>query len=144
MSSALATLRASSKSLYVRNLSLCPIPSICINRKEAVAPGFALSRKQVTDSILGLPKCKHVFGDKCIKKWFEDSDSCPYCRDKLPSELSTRKSLAFEQLRAMRQSVLARQRANNAAFASRPPFSEESSTARYLNLHPGSLCLRPY
>ncbi|KAK6582302.1 hypothetical protein PZA11_004710 [Diplocarpon coronariae] len=34
-----------------------------------------------------LPRCKHVFGDICIKKWFEDSDSCPYCRDKLPSEL---------------------------------------------------------
>lgn len=33
-----------------------------------------------------LPKCKHVFGDHCIKKWFEDSDSCPYCRDKLQSE----------------------------------------------------------
>jgi hypothetical protein len=27
-----------------------------------------------------------VFGDHCIKKWFEESDSCPYCRDKLPSE----------------------------------------------------------
>ncbi|EEY18355.1 conserved hypothetical protein [Verticillium alfalfae VaMs.102] len=35
---------------------------------------------------LRLPKCKHVFGDHCIKKWFEDSDSCPYCRDKLQSE----------------------------------------------------------
>lgn len=35
---------------------------------------------------LRLPKCKHVFGDHCIKKWFEDSDSCPYCRDKVPSE----------------------------------------------------------
>lgn len=34
-----------------------------------------------------LPKCKHVFGDRCLKKWFEDSDSCPYCRDKVPSEL---------------------------------------------------------
>ncbi|KAF5516407.1 E3 ubiquitin-protein ligase RDUF2 [Colletotrichum siamense] len=35
---------------------------------------------------LRLPKCKHVFGDHCIKKWFEESDSCPYCRDKVPSE----------------------------------------------------------
>lgn len=33
-----------------------------------------------------LPNCKHVFGDHCIKKWFEDSDSCPYCRDKVHSE----------------------------------------------------------
>ena len=33
-----------------------------------------------------LPKCKHVFGDRCLKQWLQDSDSCPYCRDKLPSE----------------------------------------------------------
>jgi hypothetical protein len=33
-----------------------------------------------------LPKCKHIFGDHCIKQWLKDSDSCPYCRDKLPSE----------------------------------------------------------
>ncbi|KAI5868666.1 hypothetical protein GGS23DRAFT_44059 [Durotheca rogersii] len=40
----------------------------------------------VNESPLRLPKCKHVFGDHCIKKWFEESDSCPYCRDKVPSE----------------------------------------------------------
>ncbi|KAF8856952.1 hypothetical protein BDZ45DRAFT_451420 [Acephala macrosclerotiorum] len=44
-----------------------------------------------------LPKCKHVFGDKCIKKWFEDSDSCPYCRDKLPSELAVRKGITADR-----------------------------------------------
>jgi hypothetical protein len=33
-----------------------------------------------------LPKCKHIFGDRCLKQWLQDSDSCPYCRDKLPSE----------------------------------------------------------
>ncbi|KAH6675505.1 hypothetical protein B0J14DRAFT_691464 [Halenospora varia] len=49
-----------------------------------------------------LPKCKHIFGDKCIKKWFEDSDSCPYCRDKLPSEMSVRKGIAIETLSAVR------------------------------------------
>jgi hypothetical protein len=27
-----------------------------------------------------------VFGDRCLKQWLQDSDSCPYCRDKLPSE----------------------------------------------------------
>ncbi|PHH71934.1 hypothetical protein CDD82_6250 [Ophiocordyceps australis] len=30
-----------------------------------------------------LPRCKHIFGDHCIKRWFEDSDRCPYCRDKV-------------------------------------------------------------
>lgn len=32
-----------------------------------------------------LPKCKHMFGDHCLKQWLKDSDSCPYCRDKLDS-----------------------------------------------------------
>ncbi|RKF61781.1 RING-finger domain containing protein [Erysiphe neolycopersici] len=45
---------------------------------------------------LRLPKCKHIFGDKCIKKWFEDSDSCPYCRDKLPSETPLKKIYGFD------------------------------------------------
>ncbi|KAK8089171.1 E3 ubiquitin-protein ligase RDUF2 [Apiospora hydei] len=40
----------------------------------------------VLEAPLRLPKCKHIFGDHCIKKWFEESDSCPYCRDKVPSE----------------------------------------------------------
>ncbi|VUC33894.1 unnamed protein product [Clonostachys rosea] len=30
-----------------------------------------------------LPKCKHIFGDRCIKKWLEESDNCPYCRDRV-------------------------------------------------------------
>ncbi|KAK0656814.1 hypothetical protein B0T16DRAFT_385454 [Cercophora newfieldiana] len=40
----------------------------------------------INEAPLRLPNCKHVFGDHCIKKWFEESDSCPYCRDKVPSE----------------------------------------------------------
>ncbi|KAM7196067.1 hypothetical protein V8F33_006359 [Rhypophila sp. PSN 637] len=40
----------------------------------------------INEAPLRLPSCKHVFGDHCIKKWFEESDSCPYCRDKVPSE----------------------------------------------------------
>lgn len=43
----------------------------------------------VKETPLRLPKCGHVFGDHCIKKWFEDSDSCPYCRDKLHAEPKT-------------------------------------------------------
>ncbi|CAH0028687.1 unnamed protein product [Clonostachys rhizophaga] len=27
-----------------------------------------------------LPECKHVFGDRCIKKWLHQSENCPYCR----------------------------------------------------------------
>lgn len=40
----------------------------------------------INEAPLRLPKCKHVFGDHCIKKWLGESDSCPYCRDKVPSE----------------------------------------------------------
>ncbi|KAG8159218.1 hypothetical protein KVR01_010879 [Diaporthe batatas] len=45
-----------------------------------------LSPEGVTEHPLRLPKCKHVFGNHCILKWFGDADSCPYCRDKLHSE----------------------------------------------------------
>ncbi|KAG0651001.1 putative RING finger [Hyphodiscus hymeniophilus] len=54
----------------------------------------------IIEEPIRLPKCKHVFGDKCIKKWFEDSDSCPYCRDKLPSEHVHRKHPVYEHLYA--------------------------------------------
>lgn len=53
---------------------------ICYNEFGAESP------EGIREAPLRLPNCKHVFGDHCIKKWFEDSDSCPYCRDKLPSE----------------------------------------------------------
>ncbi|KAE9381741.1 hypothetical protein N431DRAFT_440567 [Stipitochalara longipes BDJ] len=92
---------------------------------------FGISNPEgITENPIRLPKCKHVFGDKCIKKWFEDSDSCPYCRDKLPSELSVRKTLAYESYRAARREhMLAHQRARQ-GFALRYPFSEESGTSR--------------
>ncbi|KAI1268756.1 hypothetical protein F5Y18DRAFT_422982 [Xylariaceae sp. FL1019] len=52
------------------------------------------SPEGINEAPLRLPKCGHVFGDHCIKTWFEDSDSCPYCRDKVHSE--------FQQLRPCR------------------------------------------
>lgn len=53
---------------------------------------------------LRLPKCQHVFGDHCIKKWLEESDTCPYCRDKLESEpkYKVSSSRAFLSLMRMR------------------------------------------
>ncbi|KAK4197054.1 hypothetical protein QBC40DRAFT_108830 [Triangularia verruculosa] len=55
---------------------------ICYNEFGVTSP------EGVNEAPLRLPKCKHIFGDHCIKKWFEESDSCPYCRDKVPSEPS--------------------------------------------------------
>ena len=43
----------------------------------------------IQEAPLRLPNCQHIFGENCIKKWFEESDSCPYCRDKVPSETVT-------------------------------------------------------
>lgn len=74
----------------------------------------------ITELPLRLPKCKHIFGEKCIKKWLEDSDSCPYCRDKLPSEKTYKKScgheadrLARERLAALRQRIAHAQSLSN-------------------------------
>ncbi|KAF4455065.1 putative RING finger protein C2A9.04c [Fusarium austroafricanum] len=53
---------------------------ICYNEYGVETP------EGINEAPLRLPKCGHVFGDHCIKKWFEDSDSCPYCRDRLHSE----------------------------------------------------------
>ncbi|VBB73437.1 Putative protein of unknown function [Podospora comata] len=53
---------------------------ICYNDFGVTSP------EGISEAPLRLPKCKHIFGDHCIKKWFEESDSCPYCRDKVPSD----------------------------------------------------------
>lgn len=53
---------------------------ICYNEYETRSP------EGICEMPVRLPKCKHVFGNHCIRKWFQDSDSCPYCRDKLHSE----------------------------------------------------------
>ncbi|KAF4997773.1 hypothetical protein FGRMN_3611 [Fusarium graminum] len=56
---------------------------ICYNEYGIETP------EGINEVPLRLPKCGHIFGDHCIKKWFEDSDSCPYCRDKLHAEPKT-------------------------------------------------------
>lgn len=71
---------------------------ICYNDYGTKSPeGF----KEVP---LRLPGCGHVFGDRCIKVWLDDSDICPYCRDQLPAEpkRSIGSSRAFFHLIRMR------------------------------------------
>ncbi len=63
-----------------------------------------------------LPKCRHIFGDICIKKWIGEQDTCPYCRDKLPSEINVKKSAisdyrAVSEYRAQRMRALNRRQA---------------------------------
>lgn len=55
---------------------------ICYNDFGIASPEGAV------ETPLRLPKCKHVFGNQCIRKWLEESYSCPYCRDQLDSELA--------------------------------------------------------
>jgi len=57
----------------------------------------------VVEQPIRLPKCKHVFGDKCLDTWFKENDTCPYCRDKLPSDTSRKKMFASEQMRLFRE-----------------------------------------
>lgn len=53
---------------------------ICYNDYGVESP------EGVNEAPLRLPPCKHIFGDHCIRKWLEESDSCPYCRAKLQAE----------------------------------------------------------
>jgi len=91
-----------------------------------------------------LPKCKHIFGDNCIKKWFEDSDTCPYCRDKLPSERVLSKSSAsreaYHRYRERTAGIIAsqaalqqsrRQAAGGYAYTPRFPSSDELAQASH-------------
>ncbi|KAB5530321.1 hypothetical protein GE09DRAFT_388162 [Coniochaeta sp. 2T2.1] len=44
------------------------------------------SPEGVNEAPIRLPWCNHVFGDHCIKRWFKDSNTCPYCRRSVPTD----------------------------------------------------------
>ncbi|EDN91682.1 hypothetical protein SS1G_07542 [Sclerotinia sclerotiorum 1980 UF-70] len=56
----------------------------------------------VSEQPLRLPKCRHIFGAICIKKWFKENDSCPYCRDKVLSESAAAKMIVRRARQLMR------------------------------------------
>jgi hypothetical protein len=87
----------------------------------------------LTEKALRLPKCKHIFGDICIKKWCQDSDTCPYCRDKLPSELSVKKGLVNEFRTAQRERMRVMERARRSSGVGwvAPPHAMSADPARY-------------
>ncbi|CAG8974419.1 hypothetical protein HYALB_00004115 [Hymenoscyphus albidus] len=95
----------------------------------------------LTEVPLRLPKCKHIFGDLCIKKWFEDSDSCPYCRDKLPAELSFSKAMASQTARAHRAHFM--QHASFRTTRGLPPRYQQYSEEMSARQSAGSLMPRP-
>ncbi|KAJ4272063.1 hypothetical protein NW762_000773 [Fusarium torreyae] len=95
---------------------------ICYNEYGVETP------EGINEAPLRLPKCGHVFGDHCIKKWFEDSDSCPYCRDKLHSEPKTQPGASA---RAFMNMMRARS-ANLQSGLGGGPNAEEAISRAYL------------
>ncbi|UKZ66736.1 uncharacterized protein TrAtP1_007908 [Trichoderma atroviride] len=67
--------------------------SICYNKYGTEFP------EGIREAPRRLPKCRHVFGDYCLKIWLKQSISCPYCRDKLPlrfdHEFESRRAQAY-------------------------------------------------
>jgi hypothetical protein len=102
---------------------------------------FGISNPEgITENPIRLPKCKHLFGDKCIKKWFEDSDSCPYCRDKLPSELAIKKHPLYQTYRVTSREFRLAQFGHRARHAlSGVPSAWTPDDPRTESRHAGSL-----
>ncbi|KAL7900007.1 hypothetical protein HDV64DRAFT_245476 [Trichoderma sp. TUCIM 5745] len=79
--------------------------SICYNKYGVEAP------EGIRETPRRLPKCKHVFGDYCLKKWLKQSTSCPYCRDKLPLQfdhnLDSRRAQVYMSLMRARARISA-------------------------------------
>ncbi|PBP21552.1 hypothetical protein BUE80_DR007410 [Diplocarpon rosae] len=111
---------------------------------------FGVSNPEgLVEQPIRLPKCKHIFGDKCIKKWFEDSDSCPYCRDRLPSEvkrLSPVSSITMRMVQSERERFRVRWEAQFLAQQGLlSGFNDENSSARMAPATPQStVTVSPY
>lgn len=84
MSSKLVASRAAVQSLESVEISSLPENEkacvICYNDYGVESP------EGINEAPLRLPPCRHIFGDHCIRKWLDESDSCPYCRAKLQAE----------------------------------------------------------
>ncbi|OTB10528.1 hypothetical protein K445DRAFT_27477 [Daldinia sp. EC12] len=103
---AMSNKRVASKKA-ITSLESVAIPSLPENERTCVIcyNDYGVETPEgISENPLRLPKCKHVFGDHCIKKWFEESDSCPYCRDKVPSEPQYRNAMSAHNVyRFLRQ-----------------------------------------
>lgn len=50
---------------------MCPI---CYDKYGVEGPDG------ISEKPLRISRCKHVFGDRCVRKWLCQKYSCPYCR----------------------------------------------------------------
>lgn len=121
---------------FLANLEIVPIDQIPESERSCSICYETIGTENpegLTEKAVRMPKCKHIFGDICIKKWCQDSDTCPYCRDKLPSELSVKKGLAAEYRLAQRERIriIERARRSNglgwAAPSLGPPINDSDS-----------------
>ncbi|KAL7940315.1 hypothetical protein V8C42DRAFT_337827 [Trichoderma barbatum] len=79
LKSALSHYRAFSPALSQRN----SVVSIDIIPKEDRKCMICYDEYGVFEDPFMLCQCKHIFGSRCIKQWFEEGKTtCPMCRDK--------------------------------------------------------------
>jgi hypothetical protein len=76
--------KAAAYKLHIESLESVPIADlpaaermcpICYNEYGVEGP------EGINEAPLRIPRCKHIFGDHCIKKWLCQKHSCPYCRE---------------------------------------------------------------
>jgi E3 ubiquitin-protein ligase RNF181 len=68
-------------------------PTYCFNQSEMVGykcPVCIKEFEKIENSeerdAIKLPKCGHTFHCSCMKQWLEVTNSCPLCRDELPTD----------------------------------------------------------
>ena len=69
------------RKMYTKNDKGKPEPPVCC---------ICLVAMKVKDSVCHLP-CKHIFHYKCIEKWAETKQECPYCRSDMNKKPETAK-----------------------------------------------------
>jgi len=54
-------------------------------------------RMEVEESVIPLPKCRHVFHETCLMRWVTLQDWCPVCRSPVADSVGMRKQLSVKE-----------------------------------------------
>ncbi|MCJ1460590.1 hypothetical protein MMC28_010972 [Mycoblastus sanguinarius] len=71
---------------YLKTTLAIPVDKIPENDRVCVICTTTYGKRSednIIEHALKMRKCGHVIGNYCIRKWFETSNSCPFCRDEL-------------------------------------------------------------